>query len=147
MSIGKPGEPTTLKSLAMRSTYSSLLAGGASMNIGIARIAGWPLQRLPVEDMIEANESTRSGCLAASSWPTIPPIDAPTTCALSMPSSSSSAAASSAMSASVYGSRFGRRSRISRREGGEGPGRVRPPRRRCAVDRQEVKGSIEEEAR
>ena len=47
--------------------------------------AGWPFQRLPVLDMIETSDSTRSGYFAAIVWAIMPPIEAPTTCARSIP--------------------------------------------------------------
>ena len=61
---------------------------------------GCPIQRLPVLDMIETSERTRR-VLAASVWAIIPPIDAPTTWAGSIPSRVKSPTASSAMSLSV----------------------------------------------
>ena len=64
------------------------------------RSAGHARQRCPVLDMIEASERTRSGCRAAISWAIMPPIEAPTTCARSIPSASSRPIPSSAMSAS-----------------------------------------------
>ena len=62
---------------------------------------GWPDQRAPVLDMIEHSDSTRSGCSIAIVWAIIPPIEAPTMCARSMPRWSSSPTASPAMSESV----------------------------------------------
>jgi len=59
--------------------------GGRRRKIGYARSAGLPTSRFPVVDMIDVKESTRSGWLAASIWAIIPPIDAPTTWAFSMP--------------------------------------------------------------
>ena len=85
----------------MRSTESSFVRGGRARNVGYTRNAGWPLKRLPVVDMIETSERTRSGWRAARLWAIIPPIDAPTTWARSIPSAVSSPAASSAMSSSV----------------------------------------------
>ena len=64
--------------------------------------------------MIDTSESTRSGCRAAIVWAIMPPIDAPTMWAGSMPSSSSSPSPSSAMSASRYGGLLIRRVMISR---------------------------------
>ena len=48
------------------------------------RNEGWPLQRAPVLDMIEASDSTRSGCRAAIVWAIMPPIEAPTMWAASI---------------------------------------------------------------
>jgi len=56
---------------------------------------------LPLPDMIEVRLATRSGRRAASTCATIPPSEAPTTCARAMPSPSMSPATSPAMSASV----------------------------------------------
>ena len=65
------------------------------------RRVGWPEVRAPVLPMIETSELTRSGCVAASVWAIIAPIDAPIMCARSMPRWSRSPTASSAMSSSV----------------------------------------------
>ena len=48
------------------------------------RSCGCPDVRAPVLPMIETSESTRSGCLAATVWAIIAPIDAPTTWARSI---------------------------------------------------------------
>ena len=63
--------------------------------------AGWPLQKLPVLDMIETSESVRCGYRIATVWAIIPPIEAPTTWACSIPRWSSTPTLSPAMSASV----------------------------------------------
>ena len=63
--------------------------------------AGWPFQHPPVLDMIETSESVRCGERIASVWAIMPPIDAPTMCALSIPRWSSTPTLSPAMSASV----------------------------------------------
>jgi hypothetical protein len=89
------------KIFTRRSTYSSLLRGGLARKLGYRRSAGWPERRLPVLDMIESRERTRSGHHAAMSWASMPPIDAPTTWAASMPNWSSSLMPSSAISPSV----------------------------------------------
>jgi hypothetical protein len=47
------------------------------------------------------SDRSRSGSASASSWAIIPPIEIPTTCALSSPSSSIKPAASSAISTIV----------------------------------------------
>ena len=62
-----------------------------------------PYSGSPVVDIIEVSVSTRSGCSIAIVWAIIPPIDAPTTCARSIPSAVSRPKPSSAMSLSVYG--------------------------------------------
>ena len=64
---------------------------------------GCPYGCSPVIDMIEVSDSTRSGCWIAIVCTIMPPIDAPTMCARSMPSWSSSAHASAAMSVRRYG--------------------------------------------
>jgi hypothetical protein len=68
--------------------------------------------------MIETSERTASGCSAASTWPIIPPIEAPTTCAGETPSSRKSAAVSSAMSKRLYCSGRTLRRTISNTVGG-----------------------------
>jgi hypothetical protein len=52
--------------------------------------------------MIEVSERTRSGCSMATAWAIMPPIEAPTTWALSKPRASSRPTVSAAMSDSVY---------------------------------------------
>ena len=52
----------------------------------------------PVADMMEVSESTRSGCSMATVWAIIPPMETPTTCALSIFRWSSRPMASAAMS-------------------------------------------------
>src|SRR5215217_513815 len=74
-----PGEPMIPKTFTRRSMYSSLVRGGLARKDGYRRSAGWPEKRLPVLDMIETRERTRSGHHAAISWASMPPIDAPTT--------------------------------------------------------------------
>ena len=64
---------------------------------------GWPTAGEPVVDMIEHSERTRCGKSIATCWAIIPPIEAPTMCALSIPSASSSPAVSAAMSGIPYG--------------------------------------------
>ena len=49
------------------------------------RSFGSPARRLPVVDMIDVSESTRSGRRIAIVWAIMPPIDTPTTWAASMP--------------------------------------------------------------
>ena len=61
---------------------------------------GEPTRRLPVVDIIETSERTRSGWRIAIVWPIIPPIEAPVTCADSIPSWSIRPKVSLAMSAS-----------------------------------------------
>ena len=60
-----------------------------------------PTDGSPVLDMIDVSDRTRSGCSIAIVWAIIPPIDAPTRCALSSPSASSRPTVSAAMSDSV----------------------------------------------
>ena len=62
--------------------------------------SGCPTRRLPVVDMIETSERTRSGCSIAIVWAIIPPIEAPTTWADSIPRWSSRPTVSAAMSRS-----------------------------------------------
>ena len=76
-------------------------SGGGVIRAAIASGVGWPTRGSPVVDMIEVSVRTRSGCSMAIVWAIIPPIDAPTTWAVSMPRASSSPTASSAMSESV----------------------------------------------
>ena len=63
--------------------------------------AGWPVHTLPVLDMIETSESVRCGKRIATVWAIMPPIEAPTMWAFSMPRWSSTPTLSAAMSASV----------------------------------------------
>ena len=58
--------------------------------------------------MIEVSVRTRAGCLMASAWAIMPPMEAPATCADGQPSVSITARASSAMSSSRYGEADGR---------------------------------------
>ena len=55
---------------------------------------------LPVVDIIEVRERTRSGCSIAIVCAIAPPMDAPTTCTFSKPSTSSNPTASAAISES-----------------------------------------------
>ena len=71
------------------------------------RASGWPTSGSPVVDMIEVSVRTRSGCSMAMVWAIIPPIDAPTTWADSMPRASSRPTASAAMSVRRYGTSTG----------------------------------------
>ena len=106
------------KIAAARSTTWSRVDGGA---LSIQRRTagdGCPFQRLPVLDMIEVSDRTSSGCSAASTWPIIPPIDAPTMWAGAMSRPSIRAAASSAMSERVYWPGGVRLSSISLVDGG-----------------------------
>ena len=77
-----------------RRCVDGLVAGGgaaAASSIAIASGVGWPTSGSPVVDMIEVSVRTRSGCSMAMVWAIIPPIEAPTTWAESMPRWSSSA--------------------------------------------------------
>ena len=58
-------------------------------------------RRAPLDVIISVRLLTRGAWRTASCCATMPPIDAPHTCALAMPSVSSRPAVSSAMSASV----------------------------------------------
>ncbi len=62
---------------------------------------GSPSQRLPVLDIIETSERTRSGLRIAAVWAIIPPIEAPTRCADSIPRWSISPIVSAAISRSM----------------------------------------------
>ena len=95
------GLPQVASDCRARSIASSSVAGGAPKSSALASAVGWPTSRSPVVDMIDTTERTTSGCSMAMACTIIPPIDAPTTCAGAMPSSSSRAAASAAMSDSV----------------------------------------------
>ncbi len=64
------------------------------MTSGSARILSSP----PRSDITIVTVSVFPGCSIATSWAIIPPIEAPTTWAASMPSASSSPVASEAMS-------------------------------------------------
>ncbi len=89
-------------SVASLSSTGASLAGAPNASL-ITRHFGIDDIGLPELDMIRPSDRTRSGWLPASTWAIIPPIDAPTTCARSMPRWSSSPLTSSARSTSVYG--------------------------------------------
>ena len=59
--------------------------------------SGSPMMKRGI-DMIEHSDRVRSGCRIATCWAIIPPIEAPTMCAESIPRASSTPTASSAMS-------------------------------------------------
>ena len=84
------------------STKASRSRGARLSSTEYMESDGCPLHRAPVLDMIDASDSTRSGCRNAIVWAIMPPIDAPAMCARSIPRQSSSPTPSSAMSASVY---------------------------------------------
>ena len=67
-----------------RSPRRALAAGRRAGRRTPCRL-GSPTQRLPVVDMIETSERTRSGCSIAIVWTIIPPIEAPTRWADSIP--------------------------------------------------------------
>src|SRR5437763_2861789 len=106
LSCGRPREPINSNMRSIRSTAASRPCRGGRRKNGYTAGAGWPTQNRPVVDMIETSERTASGCLAASVWAIMPPIDAPTTWAGARSSSRSRPAASPAMSASVYDAPF-----------------------------------------
>ena len=67
------------------------------------RLGGWRRQvGAPVVDMIEVSAQPLLGCLMAMICAIAPPIDAPTTCAVPMPSASISPIVSEAMSSSRW---------------------------------------------
>ena len=74
--------PATLASMA-----SSRLVAGGRRSAVIASPVGAPTERSPVVDMMEQAERKRSGWLMTSAWVIMPPMEAPTTWALAMPSS------------------------------------------------------------
>ena len=65
--------------------YSSGVLGGGAMKIFIASGLGGGRLGSPVVDMIEVKDLTRAGQRIANSCAIIPPIDAPTICALRDP--------------------------------------------------------------
>ncbi|PQM46486.1 hypothetical protein C1Y40_03347 [Mycobacterium talmoniae] len=78
-------------------------SGGGPVRIASsARGAGGGRNGWLLDEKITANERVRRAKRAAKTWAIMPPIEAPTTCARSMPRWSSTAAPSSAMSSSVY---------------------------------------------
>ncbi len=85
--------PATLASIAS----SRLVAIGRSRAV-IASPVGAPTKRSPVVDMMEQAVANRAGWWITRAWVIMPPMEAPTTCARSMPRWARSAAASSAMS-------------------------------------------------
>ena len=79
-SIGWSGEPT-LQGPAAPARVALAAARGLPSSTPQALKVGEPTHRLPVVDMIETSERTRSGRRIAIVWPIIPPIEAPTTLA------------------------------------------------------------------
>ena len=67
--------------MSRRSSHGASLAGAWNGSL-INRQRGIDESGLPVPDMITASEVMRCGWLPASTWAIMPPIDAPTTCAL-----------------------------------------------------------------
>ena len=84
-SSGKPGPRKTRQASTLASTYSSGVVGGGAMKTFIASGLGGGRRGSPVVDMIEVSELTRAGQRIAISCAIMPPIDAPTTCALRDP--------------------------------------------------------------
>ena len=78
----------------------AVVRGGRSSSTGITSGLGWPTSGSPVVDMIDVSDSTRSGCSMAIVCTIMPPIDAPTMWARSMPRASSRPIPSAAMSVS-----------------------------------------------
>ena len=90
----------TLKVLIARSIAASRPLGGLPSMTPKALRLGGAARRLPVLDMIETIERTRSGCSIAVVWAIIPPIEAPTRWAESMSRWSIRPTVSAAMSRS-----------------------------------------------
>ncbi len=80
------------------STAASRPGEGRAISVPKVFGAGIPTRRLPVVDIIETSDRTRSGLSIASVWAIIPPIEAPTTWADSIPRWSISPVVSAAMS-------------------------------------------------
>jgi hypothetical protein len=74
--------------------------GGGVSSTAIASGVGGGRVGFPVVDMMEVRLRSRAGCRIASVWAIMPPMDAPQTCAASIPIASSRPAASFAMSSS-----------------------------------------------
>jgi hypothetical protein len=77
------------------------VVAGGDISARIADRLGSPTDAAPVVDMIDVSDRTRAGCSIAVVWAIIPPIDAPTRCALSSSRASSRPTVSAAMSDSV----------------------------------------------
>ena len=107
----KPG-PLISRNVSIASSIAvSSVVGLRRANLRMIRSVGCPTLRSPVLDMIDVMLRTRSGCSIAIVCTIIPPIDTPTTWALSIPSASSNPTASAAMSLSTYCDAIGRRNR------------------------------------
>src|SRR6185312_15501904 len=100
-SSGKLPARRTFQVCAWRTKYSSLLAGGGAISTAVASRVGGGTFGLPVVDMIEVSDRTRSGNEIAISCAIMPPIEAPTRCADLMPSTFIRPMTSSAMSWSL----------------------------------------------
>src|SRR3954452_12838511 len=83
--------------------YPSRSVGRGENSTCCASVVDWPYSCSPVDDIIEVNESTRSGNSIAIFCAIMPPIEDPTTCARSTPSARSRSIPSHAMSRSEYG--------------------------------------------
>ena len=85
--------------------YSSRLGprevSSAGRRVGLCQ----PTDRLPVVDMMLVRDRSRCGCSTAMVWAIMPPIETPTTWAVSRPRWSSRPNASAAMSRMEYGAR------------------------------------------
>ena len=89
---------TAASAVMMRSSRLGLAGSAISARMASGFGSGRPGR--PVVDMIDTRLFILEGWLIATSCAIMPPIDAPTTCARSIPSASSKAAASAAMSSS-----------------------------------------------
>ena len=85
--------------------YSSRLGPRAASSAGSRVGLCQPTDRLPVVDMMLVSDRTRCGRSIAIVCAIMPPIETPTTWAVSRPRWSSRPNASAAMSPSVYGGR------------------------------------------
>ena len=100
--LGSKPEPPILANMSTACWMNSERSRGAGRSSTAYIVsAGWPFQKPPVLDMIETSDSVRCGYRIAIVWAIMPPIEAPTTCARSIPRWSSTPTLSPAMSASV----------------------------------------------
>ena len=90
-----------------RAIASSRVVATGLSSACIASGVGCPTSASPVVDMIDVSVRTRAGCSMAIVCTIIPPIDAPTMWAESMPRWSSRPMPSAAMSVSRYGASHG----------------------------------------
>ncbi len=99
-SSSNAGEPITRTIETVLSIASSRVVAGGDSSAVSARCVAWPTAGSPVLDMIDVSDRTRAGDSIATVWAIMPPIDAPTRCALSSSRWSSSPTVSAAMSES-----------------------------------------------